>query len=135
MSPSTFSEPDVLTSGEGITPDIFVAADSFYFTDIWKSHEHQYYSDAFDFLLTHEAGMKQVIESGKSLAVFEKEIFKRPAFEVVMNSSKLTREKILKGYLHLIKWHYYGESHFFEKMMDDDEEIKVAIKALDDPEN
>ncbi|MBK8500768.1 MAG: S41 family peptidase [Saprospiraceae bacterium] len=132
---STAPDSVVKSSGEGIIPDIFVAADSFYFSDAWKSHEHQYYSDAFDFYMTHQEAMKEIIESGESLTVFEKEIFKRLAFAEVLNTKNLTREKILEGYLHLIKWHYYGEPHFFEKMTDDDEEIQTAIKALEDPEN
>jgi carboxyl-terminal processing protease len=123
------------SSGEGITPDIFVPADSFYFTDAWISHEHQFYSDAFDFYMMHEEEMKKIIESGESLNAFEKEIFKRPIFAEVLNTGNLTKEKLLKGYLYLIKWHYYGDAHFFEKMINDDEEIQVAIKALEDPEN
>lgn len=117
-------------SGEGIVPDVFVPADSFFFSPGWKTKEHQVYSDAFIFYLHHRQEITDSLEQGVSLHVFDDSILHRPIFQPEHRLDSSTRQKLLEGYTHLIKWHHYGASGYFEKMIEEDEEIQTALKVI-----
>ncbi len=117
-------------SGEGVVPDIFVAADSFYYSPVWKEYEHLVYSDAFDYYIQHQVQLRQVIEEGKSLDFFRTDILQRPVFSNKPELDSLQKRKMLDEYYHLIQWHHYGEASYYEKMITEDHEIKAAVKAI-----
>ncbi len=124
-----------LTSGEGIVPDVFVPADSFFFSKTWKENEHIIYSDAFDYYMLHQLELSQAIEQEKPFELLQADIMLRPLFSSKLQLDSLSKSKMLEGYFHLIKWHHYGETKYFEKMIHEDDEIQAAIKALEESNN
>lgn len=120
-------------SGEGIVPDVFVAADSFFFSPGWKAQEYKIYSDAFIFYLRHRQAIADSLHKGISLEVFNDSILNRPLFSEGNSMDSMTKRKVLEGYFHLIQWHHYGPDQYFEKMVDEDEEIQTALEVIKDP--
>lgn len=118
-------------SGEGIIPDVFVPADSFFFSPGWKAQEHQIYSDAFIFYLQHETAISDSLVNDGSLSAFDKLILQRPIFSFDNGIDSTIRRKLLDGYHHLIKWHHYGPAGYYEHRMNDDEEIQTALKVIE----
>ena len=119
--------------GEGIIPDVFVAADSFYYSGNWKHLEKKLYRDAFQYLMSNRDRITEVLEAGNELKfnTLRQELRNRPlVMEVIENDGVHAGDKILDGYLHLIQWHYYGEYLYYQKILDDDEEVNVALEVL-----
>ncbi|MCB0689112.1 MAG: PDZ domain-containing protein [Saprospiraceae bacterium] len=124
------SQGKLRPSGEGIVPDVFVPADSFYFTKSWKLHEPMMYSDAFKFYLQHHNDIASNLEAGNNLDTFSNLIMHRPVFSNDHQLDTTTRDKLLRGYYHLLKWHHYGEARYFEDKVNDDDEIKTAMEVF-----
>jgi carboxyl-terminal processing protease len=117
--------------GEGIVPDVFVAADSFYYGNLWKKLEKPFYQDAFQYYLANQMKIGEALKTDPSLAAIRSEISNRKVFsDLAPYLVEEIKDKALDGFIHLIKWHYYGEQSFIENNLNEDQEIQAAIEVL-----
>jgi carboxyl-terminal processing protease len=116
-------------SGEGILPDIFVPADTFYLSPDWKKEEHHIYRDAFTFYIKNQKSIAESLEQGDSLRSLLPSIEERPFFSEAAPDTSI-RSKLMEGYIHLLKWHHFGEKEYYIRMLEEDNEVQTALKAL-----
>ncbi|NND34582.1 MAG: PDZ domain-containing protein [Saprospiraceae bacterium] len=117
--------------GEGIIPDVFVAADSFYYSDLWKDLEKPLYRDAFQYLMHNRERITKILEGDNAMEVLREHVEELTSLTELRNGeSTRFSDKITEGFVHLLLWHYYGEYTYYEKMLHEDNEVKAAIEIL-----
>jgi carboxyl-terminal processing protease len=131
-NPESIKAPDgkMRPFGEGIVPDIFVATDSFYYTDFWKKIEKPLYQDAFQYYMKNKDKVHDALENDSSLSSLTSELSQRDTVSKLISDHENIATKILEGYLHLLKYHCYGEYTFYEKSLSGDKEVQVALQIL-----
>ncbi len=125
------SDGTLRPTGEGVIPDVFVPADSFYLSEAWKKKEYQIYLDAFDLYNRDKKKIYELI-SGDSISPGIKALIQtRPKYqETIADLDPVNDEQWSMAYTRILMYHALEDEVFLDRTLLDEEEIRACLEAF-----
>ena len=114
--------------GEGVVPDVFVAADSFHYQGPWKMIDRFLYLKAFQFLEKNPQ-LRQQIQKGDFNIEISDDVLLALCDEY-SDEYVIDKEQAAKSFVSALVWHAGGKDTYYTYMKDKDPEIKIALELL-----
>lgn len=117
--------------GEGVIPDVFVAADSFHYQSHWKMIDRFLYLKAYQYLEKNPQLRQQIQKKDFNIEISDEVLL--ALCDEYSEDYVINKDQAEKAFVSSLIWHGGGKDIYYTYMKDKDPEIDMAIKILSSP--
>ncbi len=117
--------------GEGVVPDVFVAADSLHYQNYWKAVDRFLYLRAFQYLEHHPQLRKQIQQGDFNIEISDEVLL--TLGDELSEEYTIDKDKAAKSFVSALVWHAGGKDIYYKYIKDQDPGIKAALQILSNP--